>query len=65
MNIFRLCGDMSHLFAMLILLMKVWKTRSVSGVSAKSQVNPPLEQRNSSISKILGTLFHGLCNALC
>merc|ERR1711876_62288 len=37
MNIFRLCGDMSHLFAMLILLMKVWKTRSVSGVSAKSQ----------------------------
>ena len=38
MNIFRLCGDMSHLFAMLILLAKVWKTRSVSGVSAKSQV---------------------------
>merc|ERR1711935_879505 len=37
MNIFRLCGDMSHLFAMLILLMKVWKTRSCSGVSAKSQ----------------------------
>jgi len=37
MNIFRLCGDMSHLFAMLILVAKVWRTRSVSGVSAKSQ----------------------------
>ena len=26
---------------MLILLAKVWKTRSVSGISAKSQVNVP------------------------
>ena len=31
MNIFRLCGDMSHLGAIIILLLKMWKTRSVAG----------------------------------
>jgi len=31
MNIFRLCGDMSHLVAIIILLLKMWKTRSVAG----------------------------------
>jgi ER lumen protein retaining receptor len=38
MNLFRLCGDLSHLFAMLILLAKIWKSRSVSGISGKSQM---------------------------
>ncbi|KAK0400682.1 hypothetical protein QR680_015392 [Steinernema hermaphroditum] len=38
MNLFRLCGDLSHLFAILILLLKIWKTRSCSGISAKSQI---------------------------
>jgi len=38
MNIFRLLGDLSHLAAIIILLMKIWKTRSCSGISGKSQV---------------------------
>lgn len=31
MNIFRLTGDLSHLLAVIILLMKIWKTRSCAG----------------------------------
>ncbi len=31
MNIFRLLGDLSHLLAILILLAKIWKTRSCAG----------------------------------
>ena len=31
MNIFRLIGDLSHLLAILILLSKIWKTRSCAG----------------------------------
>ncbi|EYB99589.1 hypothetical protein Y032_0121g1023 [Ancylostoma ceylanicum] len=38
MNIFRLTADMSHLVAIFILLAKMWKTRSVSGISARSQI---------------------------
>lgn len=38
MNIFRLIGDLSHLAAILILLAKIWKTRSCSGISGKSQL---------------------------
>lgn len=38
MNIFRLVGDVSHILAILILLLKIWKTRSCSGVSGKSQI---------------------------
>ena len=38
MNIFRLCGDMSHLVAILLLLWKMWKTRSVAGISGKTQI---------------------------
>jgi len=36
MNIFRLLGDFSHLGAIIILLLKIWKTRSCAGVSGKS-----------------------------
>lgn len=38
MNIFRLAGDLSHLLAILILLIKIWKTRSCAGISGKSQI---------------------------
>lgn len=38
MNIFRLVGDLSHLLAILILLLKIWKTRSCAGISGRSQV---------------------------
>lgn len=37
MNIFRLTGDLSHLAAIIILLLKIWKTRSCAGISGKSQ----------------------------
>lgn len=37
MNIFRLIGDLSHLLAILVLLTKIWKTRSCAGISGKSQ----------------------------
>ncbi|KOX77419.1 ER lumen protein retaining receptor [Melipona quadrifasciata] len=38
MNIFRLLGDLSHLLAIIILLLKIWKTRSCAGISGKSQI---------------------------
>ncbi|XP_025423027.1 ER lumen protein-retaining receptor [Sipha flava] len=38
MNIFRLCGDLSHLLAILLLLFKIWKTRSCAGISGKTQL---------------------------
>jgi len=38
MNIFRLGGDLSHLFAIIILLLKIWTTRSCAGISGKSQI---------------------------
>ena len=38
MNIFRLIGDFSHLLAIIILLLKIWKTRSCAGISGKSQL---------------------------
>uniref|UniRef100_A0A915Q6T2 ER lumen protein-retaining receptor n=1 Tax=Setaria digitata TaxID=48799 RepID=A0A915Q6T2_9BILA len=38
MNIFRFAGDSSHLIAIVILLVKIWKTRSCAGLSGKSQL---------------------------
>jgi len=38
MNIFRLIGDLSHLAAILILLLKIWKTRSCAGISGRAQI---------------------------
>jgi len=38
MNVFRLCGDLSHLLAIILLLLKIWKTRSCAGISGKSQI---------------------------
>lgn len=31
MNLFRLIGDLSHLLAILLLLAKIWKSRSCAG----------------------------------
>jgi len=38
MNIFRLVGDISHLLAIIILLLKIWKSRSCAGISGKTQI---------------------------
>ncbi|XP_070712305.1 ER lumen protein-retaining receptor-like [Pempheris klunzingeri] len=38
MNIFRLAGDLSHLIAIILLLWKIWKSRSCSGISGRSQL---------------------------
>jgi len=38
MNIFRLIGDLSHLAAIIILLLKIWKTRSCAGISGRAQI---------------------------
>jgi len=38
MNFFRLTGDVAHLLAIVILLLKVWKTRSCAGISGRSQL---------------------------
>ena len=32
MNIFRLLGDLAHLLAIVILLLKIWKSRSCAGI---------------------------------
>ena len=37
MNLFRFVGDLSHLLAIVLLLLKIWKTRSCAGISGKSQ----------------------------
>lgn len=37
MNIFRLIADMAHLASILILILKIWSTRSAAGISFKSQ----------------------------
>ncbi|KAJ6416763.1 hypothetical protein OIU84_002606 [Salix udensis] len=37
MNIFRFLGDMTHLISILILLLKIYATKSCSGVSLKTQ----------------------------
>ncbi|KAL6590141.1 ER lumen protein retaining receptor [Neocallimastix californiae] len=38
MNIFRLVADLMHLASIFILLLKIYKTKSASGISFKSQV---------------------------
>ncbi|EMP27022.1 ER lumen protein retaining receptor 3 [Chelonia mydas] len=38
MNIFRILGDVSHLLAMIILLVKIWRSKSCAGISGKSQI---------------------------
>ncbi|EFO26508.1 ER lumen protein retaining receptor [Loa loa] len=38
MNIFRLTADLAHLVAIFILALKMWTTRSVAGISGRSQL---------------------------
>ncbi|CAH8666408.1 unnamed protein product [Schistosoma rodhaini] len=38
MNVFRFLGDASHFAAIIILLLKIWKTRSCAGLSGRSQI---------------------------
>ncbi|OZC09819.1 ER lumen protein retaining receptor [Onchocerca flexuosa] len=38
MNIFRLTADLAHLIAIFILALKMWTTRSVAGISGRSQL---------------------------
>lgn len=38
MNVFRLAGDVSHVVAIIILLAKIWRSRSCAGISGKSQI---------------------------
>uniref|UniRef100_A0A8C6EXI1 ER lumen protein-retaining receptor n=1 Tax=Marmota marmota marmota TaxID=9994 RepID=A0A8C6EXI1_MARMA len=38
MNLFRFLGDLSHLLAIILLLLKIRKSRSCAGISGKSQV---------------------------
>jgi len=38
MNIFRLTGDLAHLLAVIVLLLKIWKSRSCAGISGRSQI---------------------------
>ncbi|KAM4651354.1 ER lumen protein-retaining receptor 3 [Discoglossus pictus] len=38
MNVFRILGDLCHLLALIILLMKMWKSKSCNGISGKSQL---------------------------
>ncbi|KAF6158337.1 hypothetical protein GIB67_022417 [Kingdonia uniflora] len=37
MNIFRFAGDMTHLTSVLVLLLKIYATKSCSGISLKTQ----------------------------
>ncbi|KAL5576984.1 hypothetical protein UlMin_018683 [Ulmus minor] len=37
MNIFRFAGDMTHLISILVLLLKIYATKSCSGISLKTQ----------------------------
>jgi len=52
MNIFRLTGDLSHLAAIIILLLKIWKTRSCAGKSVvyPSRFAPPSLCRTEGVS---------------
>lgn len=38
MNVYRLTGDVSHLVALIVLLVKIWRSHSCIGISGKSQV---------------------------
>ncbi|XP_028645676.1 ER lumen protein-retaining receptor 3 [Grammomys surdaster] len=38
MNVFRILGDLSHLLAMILLLVKIWRSKSCAGISGKSQI---------------------------
>uniref|UniRef100_A0A8C2JU77 ER lumen protein-retaining receptor 2-like n=1 Tax=Cyprinus carpio TaxID=7962 RepID=A0A8C2JU77_CYPCA len=53
MNIFRLTGDLSHLAAIIILLLKIWKTRSCAGESPRALSRAVFER----YTKLKGTFL--------
>ena len=63
MNVFRLLGDLSHLLAIVILLLKIWKTRSCAGISGKTQARVRTNVFEVIVSKILKfSKFHAIPN---
>ncbi|XP_018594193.1 ER lumen protein-retaining receptor 3-like [Scleropages formosus] len=38
MNVFRIAGDLSHVVAIVLLFLKIWRSQSCAGISGKSQV---------------------------
>ena len=57
MNIFRLAGDMSHLLAILLLIAKIWKSKSVVGLSGKSQVSRLIEIESNNYQILYTVVF--------
>lgn len=56
MNVFRLSGDLSHLLAILLLLVKIWKTRSCAGnffFFFNKQLSPSFGRRNDRVTCFL------------
>lgn len=53
MNIFRLLGDLSHLLAIIVLLLKIWKTRSCAGTSQYTYTNNSISISADTFSFLL------------
>lgn len=49
MNIFRLAGDVSHLLAIVILLVKIWRSKSCAGKQGTRSILPELGQCTESV----------------
>ena len=57
MNTFRLCGDLSHVLAIFILLAKIWKTKSAAGKRSASVIAARLPR--STVARPLPATQHG------
>lgn len=57
MNIFRLTGDFSHLVAIIILLLKMWKTRSCAGRLGGRPVSREREGGRKGIYRAILSLY--------
>lgn len=64
MNIFRLAGDLSHLLAIIILLLKIWKTRSCAGKLKKSAIKKNCEKKFSRRIKLTKLCIDNGVNSL-
>jgi hypothetical protein len=60
MNIFRLCGDMSHVLAIILLLLKIYKSKKVEG---EFPSNPLAPQTASSAQRL--PLPDAACRIFC
>ncbi|KAL5242646.1 hypothetical protein ACI65C_010056 [Semiaphis heraclei] len=63
MNPFRFCGDMIHLFAILMLPVTIWRTKSCAGISAKSQILFAIVYTTRYLDVF--TYFISLYNSVC